>query len=317
MAICTPALRNALKDRQRCTGESWQDLRSHDVPVIPPAEHVDQAELEAVVLVRAAGLSGLSSHPLGIRAVRPEPHRLTILLLNEPYVASWWTERLLPVHDPSNAPADAVNGIPGLRYEMAGHGVRLFRPGRSAEVLLTGVRLRSWQRCAEALVQRDPDGALFTANDWRPAERAAHEFVGDSAVGSALLRRIRATAGPGPCNGTDVWRTAIGGGSWEVEMTDGPACVDLLPLLTESSAAAPWSVERHSCHCGVPGGDCSTYLTTLEGDGVHLRQARWGRLRLGERAHSYRRSWNDKVRAEWPRNAVIRSGIPELHPEAG
>ncbi|MBD0422679.1 hypothetical protein H0H10_26570 [Streptomyces sp. TRM S81-3] len=78
MAICTPALRNALKDRQRCTGESWQDLCAHLVPAILSPVHPDQVELEAAVLLRAAGIGGLSCHPLGIRAVRPEPHRLTI-----------------------------------------------------------------------------------------------------------------------------------------------------------------------------------------------------------------------------------------------
>lgn len=67
-------------------------------------------------------------------------------------------------------------------------------------------------------------------------------------VGSPLLRRIRATAGAGPVNGTDAWITP---GGIRLETTDGPPCDELIDLLGGGPCGLGWQVKSKSCACLV------------------------------------------------------------------
>ncbi|MFD9517876.1 hypothetical protein [Streptomyces sp. NPDC059979] len=90
-------------------------------------------------------------------------------------------------------------------------------------ILLTGFNPRRWERIADRLTT-DYD-LLQSERDWTPAERAAYTAAVSSpfepfSLFSSLLRRVQATAGPGPINGTDAWHSV--GGSFRLETTDGP-----------------------------------------------------------------------------------------------
>lgn len=86
---------------------------------------------------------------------------------------------------------------------------------------------------------------------WTDVERAAYDAQAAcpreaSAFLSPLLRRIRATAGPGPVNSTDTWTSGDG---VRLETTDGPPCPDLIRLLTDGPCALGWEVEYKVCTC--------------------------------------------------------------------
>ncbi|MFI6587474.1 hypothetical protein [Embleya sp. NPDC050493] len=187
-------------------------------------------------------MGGLTPHPLGIVGVRPERDRLTVRLMNEPFVIAHWATRLLPYFDPKDdSPADAVGGVLGLRSRIDGNHVRLTRPGTTASVRLTGFNPRWWIRAAAAGRPGEPYEPLFERPDWSRAERAAAKLwrpitrEQDPRIGSAILRRIRATTGLGTANGTDVWVTVVGDrAGWSLETTDGPPCTNLLRLFTQA-----------------------------------------------------------------------------------
>ncbi|MFD6691031.1 hypothetical protein ACFWEV_34830 [Streptomyces bacillaris] len=274
--------------RRRCTGESHQALQTlppaDQAPeFIPAASSTVQARFESDIALRAASIGGISPHPLGIVALHPTPDRLTLRLLNEPYVISHWAQTLLPTTDPDTSPpVDAVSGVAGLRYRLGANTVHLHRPGTPARVDLTGFNPRWWQRVARSLTELHLDTAAFTRPDWTDAEHAIHDHVAgrphDPRIGSALLRRIRATAGPGRANGTDLWTTSLGGIQWTLETTDGPLCTDILPLLSQPPTGPGWQLTAHQCRC-PHGGDfsCTAYLDAGAGQTVYYTNLHWGR----------------------------------------
>ncbi|MEU3401355.1 hypothetical protein [Streptomyces filamentosus] len=246
------------EDRRRSTGESHQALHAlladaNQPLTIPAARHPEQAQLEAEVFFACCKLGSSSAHPLGIVQVRPEEDQLTLLLLDEPYIVHYWAEFLLPrlTGEESDHPQDRVSGVAGLRYRRESRGILLHRPGMPARILLTGFNPRWWERVADRLTS-DYD-LLQKEPDWTSTERDAYTAVVSSSwqppsIFSPLLRRIRATAGPGPFNGTDAWR-AVGCSSFRLETTDGPLCPDLIRLLGDGPTGLGWKIGPKSCTC--------------------------------------------------------------------
>ncbi|MFI5987688.1 hypothetical protein ACIBEA_43375 [Streptomyces sp. NPDC051555] len=276
------------EDRRHSTGESHQALHAllgdTDQPLtIPAARDLEQAELEAAVFFAACKIGSLSEHPLGIIQVRPEEDQLTLRLLDEPYVVLHWAESLLPrLRDgESGHPLDRVVGVAGLRYRRESGGISMHRPGTPARILLTGFNPRWWERIAERLTTNY--GLLQQEPDWTPTERTAYTAIVNSpyespSIFSPLLRRIRATASPGPFNGTDAWYS--GGGSFRLETTDGPPCPDLIRLLGDSPTGLGWNVNRKSCTCLCdhthPGTGCTIdFLEPTTGKFVCYSNLKW------------------------------------------
>ncbi|MFI0742428.1 hypothetical protein ACH4PU_30780 [Streptomyces sp. NPDC021100] len=291
---------DAVPPRVRCTGETRQQILATALPSsatccgIPAARHRGQAELESAVALAAAGLGGLSRHPIGIKRVHPEPDRLTLFLLDEPYVIHSWAERLLPTADPTAGELrDHARGVFGLRFRTTATDVRLYRPGKTGEVRLRGFNPRWWHRIAHGLAGYYGADAVFTHSDtWSRAEHAAdaaHNAMNwNPFFGSALLRRILATTGPGSLNGTDLWQTTLGGRQWTVETTDGPSCSELLPLFTQPPTGLGWTVTKHWCRCGEGDDGCHIYFRTTDpSQGVYFANRRWGRLELDDRTRAH------------------------------
>ncbi|WP_189710695.1 hypothetical protein [Streptomyces anandii] len=63
---------------------------------------------------------------------------------------------------------------------------------------------------------------------------------------SPLLRRIRATAGPGKINATDPWSSM---GGFRLEATDGPPRPDPVRLLGDGPTGLGWEVDHKTCAC--------------------------------------------------------------------
>ncbi|MFE9427740.1 hypothetical protein ACFYNO_32805 [Kitasatospora sp. NPDC006697] len=275
--------------RRKCTGESHQALRSLqregvDASGIPAADSPEQEALEAAVFYRVCKMGGLSAHPLGIMKVSPEPERLTVRLLDEPYVVRHWAERLLPQQADEltgdRDPRDCIHGVPGLRSRVGAGGVALYRPGTSAQVLLTGFNTRWWERITALLNGSRPQ--LFTNTAWAPLERAAHvaghkSELEESLIGSAILRRIRATAGPGEINSTDAW--SCGAEGLRLETTDGPPCPELIRSLCERPWGLGWRVEHAWCTCRqpVPEGCTIDFRLPTGQQRVYYSNLHWGR----------------------------------------
>ncbi|MFL4909388.1 hypothetical protein ACJ6WF_40950 [Streptomyces sp. MMS24-I2-30] len=285
------------EDRRRCTGESHQALHAllpdTDQPLtIPAARHPEQAQLEAAVFLACCKIGSLSEHPLGIVQVRPDEDRLTLRLLDEPYVVHHWAEFLLPrlSGEEGEHPLDRVSGVPGLRYRRESSGISLHRPGTPARITLTGFNPRWWERIADRLTA--DYGLLQSEPDWTPTERAAYTAAVSSpfeppSLFSPLLRRIRATAGTGPFNGTDAWHAV--GGSFRLETTDGPPCPDIIRLLGDGPTALGWKVDHKSCTCLCDhthsGMGCTIdFLEPTTGQFVYYSNLKW------KHTHSDRRS---------------------------
>ncbi|KUL23313.1 hypothetical protein ADL12_40325 [Streptomyces regalis] len=289
---------NSTASRQRCTGESYQSLQAllvagEDACRIPAALPA-QAELEAAIALRVAKMGGLSKHPWGIEKLVPRADQLNVDLLNEPYVVSYWAEMLLPrlVDDVCDV-RDAISGVGGLRYRSSSSAVRLFRPGMVGSVLLKGFDPRWWERIARRIYEREPRTAVFVESDWSRRERAAgrasrESSVMDPAIASALLRRVRATCGLGEANGTDVWCSAIGHETfWTLEATDGPACSELAPLLTDGPTGLGWRVNTFNCLCEQGRDGCSVNMTAWdESVSVRYLNLRWGRLTITDQTRA-------------------------------
>ncbi|MER5561171.1 hypothetical protein ABT071_21460 [Streptomyces sp. NPDC002506] len=279
------------EDRRRSTGESHQALYPLlTVPglplTIPAARHPEQEQLEADLFFACCKIGGLSEHPLGIVQVHPTDQQLTLRLLAEPYVIHYWAEFLMPRPNTDSGvshPCDKIIGIPGLRTRREGSGLRLYRPGMPACIVLTGFNPRWWERILNRLT---PDYGLFNdVPDWTPLERAAYSAALElsfepAAPFSSLLRRIRATAGPGPINGTDAWSSM---GGFRLETTDGPPCPDLIRLLGHGPTGLGWEVrqKRCTCLCDHTHGDVGCNVTFQEpstGKLVYYSNGKWGRM---------------------------------------
>ncbi|MFJ1708530.1 hypothetical protein [Kitasatospora sp. NPDC088346] len=259
----------ATADRRRCTGESHQALAAlhragADVRTVPAPADPEQADLEAAVFLRVCRIGIRSADPLGIRSVHPEPHRLAVRLTPQPYVVRLWAEALLSARRPDHPgphadPRDHVVGIPGLRWHTIGHAVHLHRPRTNTLLSLGGFPTRWWPRAAAAVHRWRPEA--YTGAHWHAAEQAARAAQRTSALHpttllSPLLRRVRATAGPGPVNATDAW-DAIGG--LRLEALDGPPCPDLVRLLGDGPCGVGWQARIDWCGCpgGTVGSNCS------------------------------------------------------------
>ncbi|MFJ9265230.1 hypothetical protein ACIRP4_33775 [Streptomyces bacillaris] len=274
-------------DRRRSTGELHQTLApllpgDDSVLLIPAARHEEQARLEAEVFLGLRAVGGLSAHPLGIVRLRPESDRLTIRVTDAPYVVMCWADQLLPrlSGEPSGSPRDLITGVPGLRYRRDRGGVHLYRPGMPARITLTGFPARWWDRITDRM-HRDYDGRLLQPHPgWTPGERAAYDV--DSGwpfppgpVFSPLLRRIRATAGPGAVNSTDAWSSD---GGYRMEATDGPPCPELIRLLGSGPTGAGWQVTHKRCACRCDHDSCTVdFLDPATGIDVRYGNGRWGR----------------------------------------
>ncbi len=175
-----PAALLLTADRRRSTGESHQALctllTGAGRPLsIPAARHTEQARLEAAIFQRVCAMGGLSEHPLGIVRVRPQADRLTLHLVDEPSVISHWIDFLYPKVSghAGDDPRDRVAGVPGLRSAREAGGIRLYRPGMAAAILLSGFNPRWWERIADR--REDLYGPLLRHTDWTDVERAAYD----------------------------------------------------------------------------------------------------------------------------------------------
>lgn len=275
-------------DRRRSTGELHQALApllpgDDSVLLIPAARHEEQARLEGEVFLGLRAVGGLSAHPLGIVQVRPEGDRLTLRVTDAPYVVMCWADLLLPRSsgEPSGDPRDFITGVPGLRYHRDRGGIHLHRPGMPTRITLTGFPARWWDRITDRM-HRDYGHLLQPHPGWTPEERAAYDAdtgwpYPPGPVFSPLLRRIRATAGPGTVNSTDAW-TSDGG--YRMEATDGPPCPDLIRLLGDGPTGAGWQVthKRCTCRCDHEHDHCTVdFLDPPSGIAVRYGNGRWGR----------------------------------------
>ncbi|MBH1934534.1 hypothetical protein I5Q34_09575 [Streptomyces sp. AV19] len=278
----------ATEDRRRCTGESHQALHpllnGRTEPLsIPSARHPAQAQLEAAVFLGVCRLGGRAAHPLGIVRLRPEPDRLTVRLLGEPYVIWHWAEFLLPrtSGEAPSDPRDAITGVPGLRWRREGSTICLYYPRLPARIVLTRFNPRWWERVTTRM-QRDYQ-LLQGEPDWTPDEHAAHTATSASALEPAgllspLLRRIRATAGPGPVNSTDAWHCV--GNDFRLETADGPPCPDLIHLLGTGPTGLGWRVTAKACTCLCDHrhGTCRVDFHDPASDrSVYYSNGKWGR----------------------------------------
>ncbi|MCT9093927.1 hypothetical protein N4G70_34480 [Streptomyces sp. ASQP_92] len=278
------------EDRRRSTGESHQALfpllTEPGFPLtIPAARHPEQAQLEADLFLACCKIGGLSKHPLGIVQVHPTDDQLTLRLLAEPYVLHYWAEFLMPRPNPdsdASHPCDKIIGVPGLRYRCGNSSICLYRPGMPANIVLTGFNPRWWERIIGRLA---PDYGLFNDEPgWTSLESAAYSAAltlpfEPPSLFSPLLRRICATAGPGPINATDAWSSM---GGIRLETTDGPPCPDLIRLVGHGPTGLGWQVERKrcTCLCDHPHGDVGCNITFREpstGKLVYYSNGKWGR----------------------------------------
>ncbi|MBV1957268.1 hypothetical protein ACFT43_23180 [Streptomyces albidoflavus] len=149
-------------------------------------------------------------------------------------------------------------------------------------ITLTGFPARWWNRITDRM-HRDYDGYLLQSYpEWTRDERAAYDA--DSGwpfppgpVSSPLLRRIRATAGPGQVNSTDAWSSD---GGYRMEATDGPPCPELIRLLGDGPTGAVWHVTHKRCtyRCDHEHDSCTVdFLAPATGIAVHYGNGRWGR----------------------------------------
>lgn len=278
------------EDRRRSTGESHQALHAlltgtGQALAIPDALHPEQAQLEALIFLACCKMGGLSQHPLGIVTARPEQDLLSLRLVNEPYVVDHWADFLLPrLADPqASDPRDQITGVAGLRFRCEGAGVCLYLPRTPARIMLTGFNPRWWERIVGRLAE-NYDDQLHGAPDWTSVERAAHAATASSRYAparlfSALLRRVRATAGPGDINGTDAWKAVKG---FRLETTDGPSCPDLVRLLGDGPTGLGWEVDDRRCTClcdhthGHEGCNID-FRVPVTGEFVYYSNAKWGR----------------------------------------
>jgi hypothetical protein len=278
------------EDRRRSTGESHQALHAlltadGQALTIPEARHLEQAQLEAALFLACCKLGGLSKHPLGIISACPEEDLLTLRLDNEPYVVRHWADFLLPrlADDKASDPRDQITGVAGLRFRREGAGIRLHLPGMPARIMLTGFNPRWWERIVGRLT-KDYDNLLRGEPDWTPVERAAYAATAASlhapaSLFSNLLRRIRATAGPGEINGTDAWSALKG---FRLETTDGPPCPDLIRLLGDGPTGLGWEVDHKRCTCLCDHSHADVgcnidFRLPITGEFVYYSNAKWGR----------------------------------------
>ncbi|WP_306339733.1 hypothetical protein [Streptomyces sp. AS13] len=277
-------------DRRQSTGEYHQALvplltGSGEGLSVPAARDADQARLEAEVLRRVCAMGGLSPHPLGIVRVRPQEDALSLQLVDEPVILGHWVEFLYPrvsdVGDAGEDPRDRVGGVPGLRSARVPGGVRLYRPGLGAAILLRGFSPGRWERIAAK--REGAYGSLLRQSGWTPVEKAAYDAPTTEPFGtlSALLRRIRATAGAGPVNSTDVWTSGRG---LRLETTDGPPCPDLIRLLTQKPCGLGWEVTDTMCTCRCDHHHTATGCTVdfrdpATGQPVWYSNLKWHRTR--------------------------------------
>ncbi|NEA20662.1 hypothetical protein [Streptomyces halstedii] len=287
--MSSPKALDRTADRRRGTGELHQALApllpdDDSVLLIPAARHKEQARLEAEIFLGLRAVGGLSAHPLGIVRLRPEEDRLTIRVTDTPYVVMCWADLLLPrsTGEPSGDPRDLISGVPGLRYHRDHGGIHLHRPGMPTQITLTGFPARWWDRITDRM-HRDYDGHLLQPHPgWTPDERAAYDADSGwpfppGSVFSPLLRRIRATAGPGTVNSTDAWSS---GGGYRMEATDGPPCPELIRLLGDGPTGAGWQVthKRCTCRCDHEHDSCTVdFLDPATGIAVRYSNGRWGR----------------------------------------
>lgn len=173
--------------------------------------------------------TGQKHHRITCRT-RPFPVRLQedalgLQLVDEPVILGHWIELLYPrvrdVGDAGEDPRDRVGGVPGLRSAPVPGGVRLYRPGLGRRSSCAGSARAGGSgsprsaRAPAALCCGNRAGHGREGGLRRPDDRAVRETL------SALLPRIRATAGAGPANSTDVWTSGRG---LRLETTDGPPC---------------------------------------------------------------------------------------------
>ncbi|WP_444971591.1 hypothetical protein [Streptomyces sp. SAI-25] len=286
--MSSPKALDRTADRRRSTGELHQALApllpdGDGVLEIPAARHEEQARLEAEVFLALGGVGGLSAHPLGIVRLRPESDRLTVRVTAAPYVVMCWAELLLPRPngETSGSPRDLITGVPRIRYRRDHGGIHLHRPGMPARISLTGFPARWWDRITGRMLS--DYGRLFQSDPgWTSDERAAYDV--DSSwpypsgpVFSPLLRRIRATAGPGTVNSTDAWTS---NGGYRLEATDGPPCPELIRLLGDGPTGAGWQVthKQCTCQCDHEHDHCSVhFLHPPTGITIAYGNGRWGR----------------------------------------
>ncbi|NMI55926.1 MULTISPECIES: hypothetical protein [unclassified Streptomyces] len=232
----------------------------------------------------------MTPHPAGIVQLRPEPNRLTIRLADEPYVIHHWADRVLPVVDPGGGdPRDEIAGVYGLRYRITGSRVVLYRPGSQAQIRLHGFSPGWWERAATRR-RREYAGSTFDTPHWTEHESRAHQLTQEAGwepagLLSPLLRRIRATAGDGPFNGTSVWFNEV---ALRLETTHGPACAQLTALLCKGPTTLGWTVQRQTCFCLSERAEgCSINFTAPGEPPIQYTNLRWG-ARFTKKNHQRR-----------------------------
>jgi hypothetical protein len=184
-----------------------------------------QQRLEAD-LVDALGTILWESHVAGFdddqwfafSSVTPAANSLLARLTRRSSLANFvrqiapWIDRDL------NDPADVgeVSGVSGLRFRTTRAGIRLFRPGEDAAIVVVGVEEDEWLAAVDAAVLSHADARnarpwAYSPTSWTPVERAAydHRIRPISPLPSVVLRRINALRFLQPY-GVDAWST-VGG----------------------------------------------------------------------------------------------------------
>ncbi|MFD9136909.1 hypothetical protein ACFVZA_31645 [Streptomyces bottropensis] len=110
----------------------------------------------------------------------------------------------------SDDPRDRVAGVPGLRNSREAGGIRLYRSGMAAVILLSECNPRWWERIADR--RKDLYDPLPRQAHWTAAEQAAHAAAPQRRGRRAETGEEGQAAGPGAAGVGEVEGSLIGGG---------------------------------------------------------------------------------------------------------
>lgn len=173
-------------------------------------------------------------------------------------------------------------GFPGFGGRETGRHLRLLVDRRlveRAEVILSGFPLRWRSRIsgAKRAVGDEHAYCLRPVAGWTFQELAGYTSR-DPFTGSGLPRRIRTTAPPVGCRGTDVWSHPAGPEGWRLELLSGSADDQLLSVLTDPFCGLRLSITRHRCSCrhaSMIDGCTTTFRSEDGSQETSSRDPRW------------------------------------------
>ena len=216
---CLAMTRTLYTDESYLQAQQAIEAQPPGSPPIPtPAQA--QLNLEARFFEQILDARGeITSHPLGIQAVRPLADTLHLRVDGET-TALQLLRYLLPRWE---TPVGDVHGIPGLRvHRRHSNAIELRQVGSLSSVRLTGLPARWWKLAeAELLSEADTTDVLAWRDSptaWTPREmrwdsehyegagRYAKRWQRQTWLASGLLRRIALLHTVAACHAADGWK---------------------------------------------------------------------------------------------------------------